>query len=71
MQVLPRLTSLFFVVPQVKAPTTPPAPTHHPTVIVPAPTLSLHPHHVTVVTMSPPVNTNTVSTSRQDRKSVV
>ncbi|XP_062304027.1 transcription factor AP-4-like [Osmerus eperlanus] len=56
---------------KVKAPTTPPAPTHHPTVIVPAPTLSLHPHHVTVVTMSPPVNTNTVSTSRQNLDTIV
>lgn len=55
--------------PKVQAPPTPPAPTHHPTVIVPAPTV--HPHHVTVVTMSPTVNTNTVSTSRQNLDTIV
>lgn len=54
------------------APPTPPAPTHHPTVIVPAPTLTQHPHHhVTVVTMSPSVHTSTVSTSRQNLDTIV
>ncbi|KAM3864536.1 transcription factor AP-4-like [Diretmus argenteus] len=58
--------------PQAPAPPTPPAPTHHPTVIVPAPTLSQHPHHhVTVVTMSPVVHTSTVSTSRQNLDTIV
>ncbi|XP_026216163.1 transcription factor AP-4-like [Anabas testudineus] len=57
--------------PQVLTPTTPPAPTHHPTVIVPAPTLTHHPHHVTVVTMSPSVHTSTVSTSRQNLDTIV
>uniref|UniRef100_UPI0037E7C0BF transcription factor AP-4-like isoform X1 n=1 Tax=Semicossyphus pulcher TaxID=241346 RepID=UPI0037E7C0BF len=58
--------------PQVLAPSTPPAPTHHPTVIVPAPTLTQHPHHhVTVVTMSPSVHTSTVSTSRQNLDTIV
>ncbi|XP_036964632.1 transcription factor AP-4-like isoform X2 [Acanthopagrus latus] len=58
--------------PQVLAPPTPPAPTHHPTVIVPAPTLTQHPHHhVTVVTMSPSVHTSTVSTSRQNLDTIV
>lgn len=55
---------------EVRAPSAPPAPTHHPTVIVPAPTLS-QPHHVTVVTMSSAVNTNTVSTSRQNLDTIV
>lgn len=58
--------------PQVLAPPTPPAPTHHPTVIVPAPTLTQHTHHhVTVVTMSPTVHTGTVSTSRQNLDTIV
>ncbi|XP_023276416.1 transcription factor AP-4-like isoform X1 [Seriola lalandi dorsalis] len=58
--------------PQVLAPPTPPAPTHHPTVIVPAPTLTQHAHHhVTVVTMSPSVHTSTVSTSRQNLDTIV
>eukprot|EP00064_Thunnus_orientalis_P020348 superscaffoldBa00005549_g20483 len=58
--------------PQVLAPPTPPAPTHHPTVIVPAPTLTQQPHHhVTVVTMSPSVHTSTVSTSRQNLDTIV
>ncbi|CAL8331511.1 unnamed protein product [Merluccius merluccius] len=58
--------------PKIKAPPTPPAPTHHPTVIVPAPTLLQHPHHhVTVVTLSPPVHTGTVSTSRQNLDTIV
>ncbi|XP_035492858.1 transcription factor AP-4-like isoform X2 [Scophthalmus maximus] len=49
-----------------------PAPTHHPTVIVPAPTLTQQPHHhVTVVTMSPSVHTSTVSTSRQNLDTIV
>lgn len=50
----------------------PPAPTHHPTVIVPAPALSQHSHHhVTVVTMSPSVHTSTMSTSRQNLDAIV
>ncbi|XP_071393860.1 transcription factor AP-4-like [Centroberyx affinis] len=58
--------------PQVQAPPTPPAPTHHPTVIVPAPTLAQHPHHhITVVTMSPAAHTSTVSTSRQNLDTIV
>ncbi|KAM6972123.1 transcription factor AP-4-like [Aplochiton taeniatus] len=57
--------------PLVRATSTPPAPTHHPTVIVPAPTLTHQPHHVTVVTMSPSVNTNTISTSRQNLDTIV
>lgn len=58
--------------PQVLTPPTPPAPTHHPTVIVPAPTLSQHPHHhVTVVTMSQSAHTSTVSTSRQNLDTIV
>uniref|UniRef100_A0A667ZW68 Transcription factor AP-4 n=1 Tax=Myripristis murdjan TaxID=586833 RepID=A0A667ZW68_9TELE len=57
---------------QVQAPPTPPAPTHHPTVIVPAPTLTQHAHHhITVVTMSPAVHTSTVSTSRQNLDTIV
>uniref|UniRef100_A0A1A8PNN9 Transcription factor AP-4 (Activating enhancer binding protein 4) n=2 Tax=Nothobranchius TaxID=28779 RepID=A0A1A8PNN9_9TELE len=49
-----------------------PAPTHHPTVIVPAPTLNQHPHHhVTVVTMSPSGHTSSVSTSRQNLDTIV
>lgn len=57
---------------QVRAPSAPPAPTHHPTVIVPAPTLTQHQHHhVTVVTMSPSVHTSTVSTSRQNLDTIV
>ncbi|TNM85470.1 transcription factor AP-4-like [Takifugu rubripes] len=54
--------------PQVPAP---PAPTHHPTVIVPAPALTQHSHHVTVVTMSPSVYTSTMSTSRQNLDTIV
>ncbi|XP_033921695.1 transcription factor AP-4 isoform X1 [Melopsittacus undulatus] len=46
----------------------PPAPTHHPTVIVPAPPPS---HHVTVVTMGPSSVINTVSTSRQNLDTIV
>ncbi|KAM4611503.1 transcription factor AP-4-like isoform 2-T2 [Polymixia lowei] len=58
--------------PKVQTPPTPPAPTHHPTVIVPAPTLIQHPHHhVTVVTLSPTVHTSTVSTSRQNLDTIV
>uniref|UniRef100_A0AAV2LKS3 BHLH domain-containing protein n=1 Tax=Knipowitschia caucasica TaxID=637954 RepID=A0AAV2LKS3_KNICA len=55
---------------QVRAPSAPPAPTHHPTVIVPAPTQP-QPHHVTVVTMSPSGQTATVSTSRQNLDTIV
>ncbi|XP_036409097.1 transcription factor AP-4 [Megalops cyprinoides] len=57
--------------PQVLAPATPPAPTHHATVIVPAPTLPPPPHHVTVVTMGPASVINTVSTSRQNLDTIV
>ncbi|XP_077172301.1 transcription factor AP-4 isoform X1 [Paroedura picta] len=46
----------------------PPAPTHHPTVIVPAPPPS---HHVTVVTMGPSSVVNTISTSRQNLDTIV
>lgn len=64
---LPRVQwgSLFF---QVASPATPPAPTHHATVIVPAPA---QPHHVTVVTMGPTSVINTVSTSRQNLDTIV
>uniref|UniRef100_A0A3Q0S9R7 Transcription factor AP-4 n=1 Tax=Amphilophus citrinellus TaxID=61819 RepID=A0A3Q0S9R7_AMPCI len=56
----------------VLASPTPPAPTQHPTVIVPAPTLTQFPHHhVTVVTMSPSAHTSTVSTSRQNLDTIV
>lgn len=51
------------------APATPPAPTHHATVIVPAP--AQPPHHVTVVTMGPTSVINTVSTSRQNLDTIV
>ncbi|XP_061892904.1 transcription factor AP-4 isoform X2 [Entelurus aequoreus] len=57
--------------PQVFAPATPPAPTHHPTVIVPAPVQPQQPHHVTVVTMGPASVINTVSTSRQNLDTIV
>ncbi|XP_041719758.1 transcription factor AP-4 isoform X2 [Coregonus clupeaformis] len=53
--------------PQVLAPRSPPAPTHHATVIVPAPP----PHHVTVVTMGPASVINTASTSRQNLDTIV
>uniref|UniRef100_A0A3Q3IB73 BHLH domain-containing protein n=1 Tax=Monopterus albus TaxID=43700 RepID=A0A3Q3IB73_MONAL len=56
----------------VLAPPTPPAPTYHPTVIVPAPTLTQHgQHHITVVTMSPSAHTSTASTSRQNLDTIV
>ncbi|XP_028268673.1 transcription factor AP-4 [Parambassis ranga] len=57
--------------PQVLAPATPPAPTHHATVIVPAPAQTPQPHHVTVVTMGPASVINTVSTSRQNLDTIV
>ncbi|KAM9346232.1 transcription factor AP-4 [Symphorus nematophorus] len=57
--------------PQVLAPGTPPAPTHHATVIVPAPVQTPLPHHVTVVTMGPASVINTVSTSRQNLDTIV
>ncbi|XP_076609303.1 transcription factor AP-4 isoform X2 [Chaetodon auriga] len=57
--------------PQVLAPATPPAPTHHATVIVPAPVQPPLPHHVTVVTMGPASVINTVSTSRQNLDTIV
>ncbi|XP_026216233.1 transcription factor AP-4 isoform X1 [Anabas testudineus] len=57
--------------PQVLAPVTPPAPTHHATVIVPAPAQTPQPHHVTVVTMGPASVINTVSTSRQNLDTIV
>lgn len=62
-------TFLFSPVVQVLAA---PAPTHHPTVIVPAPTLTQHSHHhITVVTKSPSVHTSTMSTSRQNLDTIV
>lgn len=57
--------------PQVLAPATPPAPTHHATVIVPAPVQPPQPHHVTVVTMGPASVINTVSTSRHNLDTIV
>ncbi|XP_061605539.1 transcription factor AP-4 isoform X2 [Phyllopteryx taeniolatus] len=58
--------------PQVSAPATPPAPTHHATVIVPAPVPPPpQSHHVTVVTMGPASVINTVSTSRQNLDTIV
>ncbi|CAL1588324.1 unnamed protein product [Knipowitschia caucasica] len=57
--------------PQVHPPTTPPAPTHHATVIVPAPVQPPQPHHVTVVTMCPASVINTASTSRQNLDTIV
>lgn len=57
--------------PQVLAPATPPAPTHHATVIVPAPVQTPQSHHVTVVTMGPASVINTVSTSRQNLDTIV
>ncbi|XP_020504324.1 transcription factor AP-4 isoform X1 [Labrus bergylta] len=56
---------------QVLAPATPPAPTHHATVIVPAPVQPPQPHHVTVVTMGQTSVINTVSTSRQNLDTIV
>lgn len=57
--------------PQALAPASPPAPTHHATVIVPAPTQTSQPHHVTVVTMGPTSVINAVSTSRQNLDTIV
>ncbi|KAJ8246210.1 hypothetical protein GJAV_G00264980 [Gymnothorax javanicus] len=57
--------------PQLPAAATPPASTHHTTVIVPAPALPLPPHHITVVTMSPSSVINSVSTSRQNLDTIV
>ncbi|KAM9745386.1 transcription factor AP-4 [Menidia menidia] len=57
--------------PQVLAPATPPAPTHHATVIVPAPVQTPQSHHVTVVTMGPSSVINSVSTSRQNLDTIV
>ncbi|KAM4530527.1 transcription factor AP-4 isoform 1-T1 [Odontesthes bonariensis] len=57
--------------PKVLAPATPPAPTHHATVIVPAPVQTPQPHHVTVVTMGPTSVINSVSTSRQNLDTIV
>ncbi|KAJ8398763.1 hypothetical protein AAFF_G00419600 [Aldrovandia affinis] len=57
--------------PQVLAPATPPAPTHHATVIVPAPALPPPPQHVTVVSMGPTSVINTASTSRQNLDTIV
>ncbi|KAL0993437.1 hypothetical protein UPYG_G00107870 [Umbra pygmaea] len=54
---------------EVRAPRSPPAPTHHATVIVPAP--APPPHHVTVVTMGPASVINTASTSRQNLDTIV
>uniref|UniRef100_A0A8C9K3G0 Transcription factor AP-4 n=1 Tax=Panthera tigris altaica TaxID=74533 RepID=A0A8C9K3G0_PANTA len=47
----------------------PPAPTHHPTVIVPAPPPPSH--HINVVTMGPSSLINSVSTSRQNLDTIV
>uniref|UniRef100_A0ABI7WIB2 BHLH domain-containing protein n=1 Tax=Felis catus TaxID=9685 RepID=A0ABI7WIB2_FELCA len=47
----------------------PPAPTHHPTVIVPAPPPPSH--HINVVTMGPSSVINSVSTSRQNLDTIV
>uniref|UniRef100_A0A4W5LSS3 Transcription factor AP-4 n=1 Tax=Hucho hucho TaxID=62062 RepID=A0A4W5LSS3_9TELE len=63
------LCDLFILSLQVLAPRSPPAPTHHPTVIVPAP--APPPHHVTVVTMGPASVINTASTSRQNLDTIV
>ncbi|XP_077939901.1 transcription factor AP-4 isoform X3 [Gasterosteus aculeatus] len=57
--------------PQMLAPATPPAPTHHATVIVPAPGPPAPPHHVTVVTMGPTSVINTASTSRHNLDTIV
>ncbi|XP_077384930.1 transcription factor AP-4 isoform X2 [Festucalex cinctus] len=58
--------------PQVSAAATPPAPTHHATVIVPAPVPPpSQSHHVTVVTMGPASVINTASTSRQNLDTIV
>ncbi|XP_074553152.1 transcription factor AP-4 isoform X1 [Halichoeres trimaculatus] len=56
---------------QVLAPATPPAPTHHATVIVPAPVQPPLPHHVTVVTVGQTSVINTASTSRQNLDTIV
>ncbi|XP_077069829.1 transcription factor AP-4 isoform X9 [Siphateles boraxobius] len=56
---------------QVFSPSTPPAPTHHATVIVPAPAPPPPPHHVTVVTMGPASVINAASTSRQNLDTIV
>lgn len=47
-----------------------PAPTHHPTVIVPAPPPPPS-HHINVVTMGPSSVINSVSTSRQNLDTIV
>ena len=47
-----------------------PAPTHHPTVIVPAPAPPPS-HHINVVTMGPASVINSVSTSRQNLDTIV
>ncbi|KAM4632041.1 transcription factor AP-4 isoform 1-T1 [Discoglossus pictus] len=54
---------------QLLPPHLPPAPTHHPTVIVPAPPPPTH--HVTVVTMGHSSVISTVSTSRQNLDTIV
>ncbi|XP_031419806.1 transcription factor AP-4 isoform X3 [Clupea harengus] len=51
--------------PQVMPPPTPPAPTHHPTVIVPAPT------HFATAAVSPNPSSNIMSTSRQNLDTIV
>lgn len=66
-----RLDTKLLVSRQVLAPATPPAPTHHATVIVPAPAQPVLPHHVTVVTMGPASVINTPSTSRQNLDTIV
>ncbi|XP_077474964.1 transcription factor AP-4 isoform X2 [Stigmatopora argus] len=54
-----------------QAPATPPAPTHHATVIVPAPNPQPASHHVNVVTMGPSSVINAVSTSRHNLDTIV
>ncbi|XP_041084973.1 transcription factor AP-4-like isoform X2 [Polyodon spathula] len=56
---------------QLLLPASPPEPTHHATVIVPAPAPPPAAHHVTVVTMGPTSVINTVSTSRQNLDTIV
>ena len=65
------LKFLVFLFSQALAPASPPAPTHHATVIVPAPAQTPQPHHVTVVTMGPASVINTVSTSRHNLDTIV
>lgn len=56
---------------KVMEPSTPPAPTHHATVIVPAPAQPPQNHHITVVTMCPTSVISAASTSRQNLDTIV